>query len=1373
MNIFTNDDYRKIQAWLKANAIKDSDLAQSESTIPDKDIITIVQKVNGIPTNFKINIKDFLNSSLNKIIIQLFTANAIKVNNSLVVDVDKIIINEEENLTLQAVFDRFEDNKLNRHTDDTFDGNLTIKKNITIEGNIKSNDGTTTVEADLKATGEITDGDGNILSDVNDAAKQWSLEYQDPQQDEPTVRAKYVLKDYKGVPKGNPIKVYKDSAITNVYLGTTEDTCNENTGEVTKKPIQNNNEALSIVYRLDTGKYSLVNVPIGIFIREAEFDKYRGLGITENGQVFIKLANDVESSNYLHFNDSGELSADGIENRILQDLGTIINSVADDGTMWGQYKKEEGTKDSPINEASRWGQYKQAEANRNERLNSFENKIEEADNEIKASLEAETKRAQSAEQAIIYDVSARNNGAVFESISALLSASNLSTLIPTSVRMGGMTIRFIQSSDNRYVQYRLMSQTFSTTESDWQGVDNEPTAGSNNLVKSGGVYDVVNHPRYINVNPEIIENKYFSFGGINTSYYGVQWDGKFLDNEAFRKISSCLITVNSGDKYLLTATTPWTYWGNTYPTIVFFDLDNVIIKFSIAVFANTPITVPDGAVKMGIMFHPDYNFLLKKDTLPELDSIETEIIESDIIKSLRIRENYSFKVSGINTSGKVGTVASMSPISSTNLKSVVIKCKEKDIFYVEVQRNVYGSSSIWVFLDNNNTILATSENLYPNPNVVGNVESYTGYIVAPKNTVKLVVNADNRNKAILHGIYNTQDVGNMSIKDFAPVYLTSTEVTKMTPSIGNIKIGDNVSINGDEDSTVSDYYVRAFSVSGEDVIKISTFGFAIILDEENNVIYNTKDILQHYIGYTFNKGNNILVMPSNAKTLLLYYYVLSKISPEAEIIGNYKRVLDLDNDNIGINETWRLSSGSTFSTMPNVGDHAPQTDINKHEDFINTAYFECTEGDIFSIQSETGGNVFALITDENDIVLVKDSNAAGYLNITAPSGASHIFIQVQQTDVFNKYNGRVFRNSIIEQQAVTINQFTSNSIYPYDFVVAPTFYAVKGYQKNVYQDSLICGLDCGLDSPSGLYINISSSISDSYGFRSRSLRVSPTTTGTYTLRLEAYNSYLNRVKDKSVNLVVSDAVGLNNNHNVIIIGDSLIAGGGIAKFTRDRFSELGGVTPTFVGSKSSTVDGEIINHEGIGGVKMGYFSSTSSPFYIGGKLDVTAYKVANNIVGDIDLVVFQLGVNDAILGGVGDTRSLIPIINAFLEDSPNCKFIVQMTTADANTQGAGWEVYGANNRYKMSFTRNIWNTRKSILDTFNTAEWKGTVYIGDALVGLDRYYGYPYEITKDNEWEPVEEFHHTNSVHPNEYGNRMLADGYFFLMLYILQNMES
>ena len=70
----------------------------------------------------------------------------------------------------------------------------------------------------------------------------------------------------------------------------------------------------------------------------------------------------------------------------------------------------------------------------------------------------------------IYDVSAHNNDATFESLSSLLGSDNLSTLIPSAIRCGGMTIRFVQSSDNRYVQYRLTSSSFSTNEADWYEV---------------------------------------------------------------------------------------------------------------------------------------------------------------------------------------------------------------------------------------------------------------------------------------------------------------------------------------------------------------------------------------------------------------------------------------------------------------------------------------------------------------------------------------------------------------------------------------------------------------------------------------------------------------------------------------------------------------------------------------------------------------------------------------------------------------------------------------------------------------------------------------------------------------------------------------
>lgn len=109
----------------------------------------------------------------------------------------------------------------------------------------------------------------------------------------------------------------------------------------------------------------------------------------------------------------------------------------------------------------------------------------------------------------VYDISSHNNGIAFESLQALLSSSNLSTLIPTSVRHGGMSIRFIQSSDNKYVQYRLMSDTFNKTPSNWQGVDDEPTIGSNNLITSKGTYNLAKNAGF------------FTLKGANNSYVEV------------------------------------------------------------------------------------------------------------------------------------------------------------------------------------------------------------------------------------------------------------------------------------------------------------------------------------------------------------------------------------------------------------------------------------------------------------------------------------------------------------------------------------------------------------------------------------------------------------------------------------------------------------------------------------------------------------------------------------------------------------------------------------------------------------------------------------------------------------------------------------
>lgn len=92
------------------------------------------------------------------------------------------------------------------------------------------------------------------------------------------------------------------------------------------------------------------------------------------------------------------------------------------------------------------------------------------------SQDAVTRELTDLELGVIYDVSAHNDGAVFESLSTLLGSANLSTLIPTSVRYGGVGIRFIQGSvpntDNKYVQYRLTADDWSTNTEDWEKIGN-------------------------------------------------------------------------------------------------------------------------------------------------------------------------------------------------------------------------------------------------------------------------------------------------------------------------------------------------------------------------------------------------------------------------------------------------------------------------------------------------------------------------------------------------------------------------------------------------------------------------------------------------------------------------------------------------------------------------------------------------------------------------------------------------------------------------------------------------------------------------------------------------------------------------------------
>ena len=88
---------------------------------------------------------------------------------------------------------------------------------------------------------------------------------------------------------------------------------------------------------------------------------------------------------------------------------------------------------------------------------------------------------------VVYDIS-KTTGQTYETLSDALSGNN----VPSEVREGGMSVRFVHTGDNKYVQYRYMSSSTAKADfinvANWQGVDSEPVAGSKNLVESRGVW---------------------------------------------------------------------------------------------------------------------------------------------------------------------------------------------------------------------------------------------------------------------------------------------------------------------------------------------------------------------------------------------------------------------------------------------------------------------------------------------------------------------------------------------------------------------------------------------------------------------------------------------------------------------------------------------------------------------------------------------------------------------------------------------------------------------------------------------------------------------------------------------------------------------
>ena len=95
---------------------------------------------------------------------------------------------------------------------------------------------------------------------------------------------------------------------------------------------------------------------------------------------------------------------------------------------------------------------------------------------------------------LVFDISKANAvGGVLATYADLAAALGVDGAnVPVNRRQGGMTVKFVLTSDNNYVRYDYMGSSTAVADfcnvANWQGVDEVPIKDSRNLVTSGAVY---------------------------------------------------------------------------------------------------------------------------------------------------------------------------------------------------------------------------------------------------------------------------------------------------------------------------------------------------------------------------------------------------------------------------------------------------------------------------------------------------------------------------------------------------------------------------------------------------------------------------------------------------------------------------------------------------------------------------------------------------------------------------------------------------------------------------------------------------------------------------------------------------------------------
>ena len=143
-----------------------------------------------------------------------------------------------------------------------------------------------------------------------------------------------------GTQVGDTIKIYKDSSVKEIYLGSSKDTIDaDGTFHKVQGTIPEADLSLNYAYMKADGTYEMAKIDVANFLREAEFGN--GLQVI-NGEVSVKV--DSTSENFLTVGKDG-IKLSGVQNAIntaIQGLHATKTGTSKDGEVSVTVAQSEG-----------------------------------------------------------------------------------------------------------------------------------------------------------------------------------------------------------------------------------------------------------------------------------------------------------------------------------------------------------------------------------------------------------------------------------------------------------------------------------------------------------------------------------------------------------------------------------------------------------------------------------------------------------------------------------------------------------------------------------------------------------------------------------------------------------------------------------------------------------------------------------------------------------------------------------------------------------------------------------------------------------------------------------------------------------------------